>query len=186
MTSGTKSIARPYAKALYEIALSSNSLADWNLALKELLLIAQHAEVLNLLANPAVTKEQKHDFFSSVAREACASFASIADDHLNNFIKLLIVNNRISSIPMISEIYEMLMNQHNDQANITIATAEAISDGDIKAISALLEKKYNKSINIENFVDNEIIGGARVMTNQSVIDGSLKNKLNKLTLWLRK
>jgi F-type H+-transporting ATPase subunit delta len=87
---------------------------------------------------------------------------------------------------MISEIYEMLMNQHNDQANITIATTEAISDGDIKAISALLEKKYNKSINIENFVDNEIIGGARVMTNQSVIDGSLKNKLNKLTLWLRK
>jgi len=63
VTSGTKSIARPYAKALYEIALSSDSLADWNLALKEFLSIAQDAEVLNLLANPAVTKEQKYDFF---------------------------------------------------------------------------------------------------------------------------
>ena len=73
------SVARPYAKAAFEVAKKSNQLAMWSLALKQLSLAAQNSEAKNALKDPRYTKQQLSDLFiSSTSRlRVLAAFSKI-------------------------------------------------------------------------------------------------------------
>lgn len=177
--SDSTTIARPYAKALFEHALKEKKLAEWS----EYLHILSHAvlssEGYEFITNPAVTEQQHLDFLQSI----CDSKAK-EDKALSNFIALLAANKRLLVLPEIKTLYEFHRAEQEKTLEVEVASFSAVSaeqqEQMVEALSHKLQRKVSLIINI----DPSLLGGAVIRAGDLVIDGSIRGKLNKLSTGL--
>ena len=76
--------------------------------------------------------------------------------------------------------YGALIAGARDEIVARVASARALSDGQIEALTAELEKAVGKNVIVENKTDATLLGGMVVKLGSRMIDGSLKTKLNSL------
>lgn len=173
--SESTTIARPYAKALFEHALAQNTLAQWS---EYLLILAQTVlteEAEAFIANPSSTEAQKSSLLHAVV-----SSKAEADDTLKNFITLLTTNKRLMLLPEIKALYEIHRAEQEKTLDVHVSSfAHLTSEQEQKmmdSLSQLLKRRVSLKINI----DSSLLGGAVIQAGDLVIDGSVRGKLNKL------
>jgi F-type H+-transporting ATPase subunit delta len=64
--------------------------------------------------------------------------------------------------------------------DIKVISAHPLSEDVLQKLKERLEKKLSKSVNIEPLVDKNILGGLKLIIGNTVIDGSIKARLNAL------
>lgn len=166
-------LARPYAKAAFEYALSEGKLSDWSSMLQLVAEAASNKEVARLIKSPTLDSEAK----AEVLLEICASKI---DAQGGNFIKLLSEKSRLPLIPVIAEIYEAFKAEQEKAIDAVITSAMALDKVQQQALADALKKRLNREVNIELKVDKHLIGGVIIRTGDLVIDGSIRGKLAKL------
>lgn len=165
-------LAHPYAKAAFETAESSNMLDLWLESLKSLSLVIQDADFIKLINNPKVSNEQ--------TLGVLFSFVKHADAHFKNFLVLLCDNHRLPVLPEICVLFEQLCNAAKNKADAVVQSAFAMSPDDKYRLEELLSKKLGKKISANVEVCPELIGGIKVIINDTVIDSSVRGSLNKM------
>ncbi|MBQ3589384.1 MAG: F0F1 ATP synthase subunit delta [Clostridia bacterium] len=172
-------ISTEYAEALFMLALEQDKTEEYY---KELTLVndlfLDNPEYIALLVSPALEENEKLDLVDK-------AFSGLSQDMLN-FIKLLISRGRISLIHMCFEEYERLFNASRKTMVVTVISAQALNDDEKQRITAKLEKKYGCKIELICEIDNSILGGIIIKTEDAVIDGSLKKKLRDVKEVIRK
>jgi F-type H+-transporting ATPase subunit delta len=171
-------IARPYAKAIFEHALSEKNLAKWS----EYLLILAQAVLTPLasqfIANPASTDEQHIELLHAVISTINK------DPALTNLINLLAINKRLMLLPEIKTLYEIHRAEQEKTLDVDVISFSAVSPAQqeqmIESLSQRLQRKVSLNINI----DPSLLGGAVIRAGDLVIDGSVRGKLNKLSTGL--
>jgi len=166
-------LARPYANAAFEVAVAGKALAKWSDMLKTLASVAANDKVGQLLKNPALTAEQQSDALLSI----CGKEIS---DKGQNLIRLLAENRRLALLPQIAEIFEVLKAAKEKSVDVELSTAYALSDGLVKDLTKALEKRLDRKVKLHTIVDQQLIGGAVIRAGDTVIDNSVRGKLNKL------
>ena len=84
---------------------------------------------------------------------------------------------------MIGEIIDQFTSLYKDYFNIVdvkVISAHPLSKDVLQRLKERLEKKLSKSVNIEPLVDKNILGGLKLIIGNTVIDGSIKARLNAL------
>lgn len=165
-------LARPYAKAAFQHALTNKKLDDWSVMLSNAAEMVKDANVKKIISNPTLTKEKRATFFTEQS--------SLFDSKFNNFIKLTSNYGRLDLLPEIFLCYEQLKLNHNKEMNVEVVSAVNLDDNQKKSISDNLNKKLGKKLNICFCIDTNIIGGLVVRMGDIVIDGSVKGQLKKL------
>ena len=165
-------IARPYAQAAFDYAVENKAIAEW----QDMLLFA--AEV----ANNETIKEL---ISGSVAAEKLAEiFNGVCGEQLNqqgqNLIKVLAENKRLQVIPDIAVLYTEMKAAHEKEIDVDVTSAAALDEKQQADISASLEKRLARKVKLNCSVDPELIGGVLIKAGDTVIDGSLRSKLNRL------
>ena len=97
--SDISTLARPYARAVFENAREKSSQQNWSEALALMSVVASDPTMKEVLDNPKMTKAQKGELFAGVCSDKI-------DDAAKNLIALLAENNRLSICPEIAEQYE--------------------------------------------------------------------------------
>lgn len=87
--SDSTTIARPYAKAIFEYALGENKLAEWSAHLRNLVLAVLTPEAERFVTNPATTVEQHIELL-----QTAVGTKPTDDSPINNVIALLATNKR--------------------------------------------------------------------------------------------
>ena len=64
--------------------------------------------------------------------------------------------------------------------NITAVTANQLNESDLSDLETNIKAKLNNDISINNIVDGKILGGIKLKVGNTLIDGSLSTKLEKL------
>ena len=64
--------------------------------------------------------------------------------------------------------------------NVTAFTANQLSDSDLSDLKSNIKSKINMDISINNIEDKKILGGIKLQVGNTLIDGSLATKLEKL------
>lgn len=167
-----KTLARPYAKAAFQHALTSKNLNDWSAMLANAAEMVNDPRVKQIISNPTLTREKRASFFTKQS--------TLFDDKFCNFIRLTANYGRLDLLPEIYEGYEQLKLSHNAEMNVQVTSAVKLEDSQKKNITDSLNKKLGKKLNIEFDQDASIIGGLVVRTGDIVIDGSVKGQLKKL------
>ena len=102
------------------------------------------------------------------------------NEKTNNLIDLLIANKRLSILYDIAHGFNDIYNQENNIARATVVTATPISDKIKNQILKKIQTLSNKSVEIENIIDETIIGGFILRYENREYNASLSQRLNKL------
>jgi len=166
--------ARPYARAIFELAEKSGSLDKWSESLALMGAIASDESVKALLANPKMAKQSGAEAFIKLADNKL-------DDEAKNLVFVLAENDRLSLLPEISEIFETLKDEAEGSVEAIVTSAKKLTKSEEDAISKALKKRLGRDVKLKVGVDEALLGGAIIQAGDLVIDGSLKGRLEKMT-----
>jgi len=167
-------VARPYAEAIFELADKADNLAGWSTTLEALARTAENPQVKALIGNPKVSPQQLIDVVAAPVQGGLSGESKI-------FVQTIIANGRIAVLPAVYALYEALKNERESKVEAHITSAFAIADADLKQMVTDLERRFKRKVQPVVTVDRELIGGARVVVGDEVIDGSVRGKLSAMS-----
>jgi F-type H+-transporting ATPase subunit delta len=174
--SDSRTIARPYARAVFEHALARNKLAEWSKYLQCLARITRDENVSAFLTNPASNVSQHIALVGSLF----LSLAGKEEAEINNLIETLAHAGRLTVLSEISVLYEALRSEQEKSMTVTVFSCNPLSDQEEKHLIESLGKRLNRQVTLKQVIDKELIGGAVIQAGDLVIDGSVRGKINKL------
>lgn len=167
-------LARPYAKAAFEFAQSTDNLTEWSGMLVFSASAVQDSAFAAYLDNPALTRKQ-----------AAEAMLAVCDDNLDtngkNFVRLMAENDRLDLLPAVTELFEELKALYEKSVDVAITSAVDLTDAQLAAISDRLSEKLGRKVNINSKTDASLLGGMFIRAGDMVIDASVKGKLNELS-----
>ena len=162
-------LARPYAEAAFQLARANSALGPWQQALDRMAAVAADAQMLECIANPRLLSSQVSQLFLDVAGSLSAE--------QQNFVRLLVDNERLQVLPEIRDLYVELKNGQEGVQEADIASAFPLDDATLKNLVAELETRFKCKIQATVSLDPELIGGVRIAVGDQVIDASVRGKL---------
>ena len=165
-------VARPYATAAFNFAIEQKAVAEWQQMLVCAAEVANNESVQDLLTG------------SMAAEQLADVFIKVCGDELNtngqNFIKVLAENKRLSALPEIASLYAELKADYDKEVDVDVTSATELSDAQQSKISASLEQRLARKVKLNCNVDPALVAGVVIKAGDTVIDGSVKSKLNRL------
>jgi F-type H+-transporting ATPase subunit delta len=177
--SDSTTIARPYAKAIFEYALAENKLAEWSADLTTLAQAVLAPQAAHFITNPASTEEQHIELLREVVNAG-----SKKSDSLNNLIALLATNKRLMLLPEINALYEVHRAEQEKTLDVEVRSFSDLSDAQQERLVDSLSKRLQRKVALKISIDPSLLGGAVIQAGDLVIDGSVRGKLNKLSTGL--
>ncbi|HEY0973373.1 MAG TPA: F0F1 ATP synthase subunit delta [Solimonas sp.] len=166
-------IARPYAKAVFELARSENKLGEWNDTLRALATVVSNPEVSGLLSHPALTRA---DLVAVLDKAVGGSVGAEG----RSLLKLLVENGRLSAVPSMLSQYEALRAEAESRVDVEITSAAAVEKPQQEALAAAIRKRLGRDVVVGWKTDENLIAGALIRAGDLVIDGSVRGELEKL------
>jgi F-type H+-transporting ATPase subunit delta len=167
-------IARPYAEALFAAARDEKAgLAKWADQVQRLADVMSVEAVRAAMVDPRLEDAQRASVFLSLVQPA-------VDTPLQNFVTLLISNDRLVLLPQIAEQFHALKDEAEGVAQANITSAFPISDEQISELIKLLEPKFGLKLKPHVTVDATLIGGVRVLVGDQVLDTSVQAQLVRM------
>jgi F-type H+-transporting ATPase subunit delta len=103
-----------------------------------------------------------------------------ADETMVNFLKLLIENHRMPVIFRIRSNYERLWEEENRTLPVEITSAIALDQATTDSLGQTIGERTGRKVTLAARVDPDIIGGIVVRVGNSILDASIRNRLEQL------
>ena len=174
--------ARPYARAIFELASEESKLEQWQEKLQGAAAIAADPQMQAMFELPAVLASDLAKLFLSVAEGAGIE----ADDDFNNLVMLLAENDRLAALPAIAENFDILKRDAEGKIEVKVRSAQELTAGQQEKIAESMARRLGKEVSITTEIDETLIAGAIVTAGDLVIDGSASGRMDKLSLALGK
>ncbi|HYW04765.1 MAG TPA: F0F1 ATP synthase subunit delta [Gammaproteobacteria bacterium] len=167
-------LARPYAKAVFDLARDDDSLPAWSECLERLAAVVSNEEVQQVIESPRVPADQ----IVELVLEAAG--AESMGDAGRNLVRLLAANRRLSLVPAMAGLYEEMRAEAEGTVDVEVVSAKPLTDEQQDKIERALAGRLGKKVRLHNRVDEEMLGGAVIHAGDVVIDGSVQAKLGRL------
>jgi|SRR5690606_2671701 F-type H+-transporting ATPase subunit delta len=168
-----RTLARPYAKAVYEYARAGGTLDQWSSSLDLLSSVVSEGTVRKLLDSPELSTGQQ----AAAIADLCGDEL---DDKARNLVALLAEYRRLPLLPYIAQQYRLLKAQQEKAVDVELISAAELDDNQRQQFSQALSRRLDRRINISVAIDKSLIGGVVIRTGDTVIDGSIRGRLTKL------
>jgi F-type H+-transporting ATPase subunit delta len=175
----SSTVARPYAKALFDLASAERKLPAWSEALRAAAAVVGDADAKRVLANPALDDRQRAELVSSVV-SAVKGAELLATPEGKNLVQLLAENDRLTALPEIAAQFDALKAEAENKVKVTVTSATAVDAPLAGEIKTALERRLGRAVELTLAVDAELIGGAVIQADDMVIDGSVRTRLQRL------
>lgn len=169
-------LARPYAEAAFQLA--KGSLPVWSQSLARMAAVADSADMQECIANPQLSPEQLTRLFSEVVGDGLSV-------EQQNFIRVLVDNDRLQVLPEITRLFNELKNGYEGVKDANVESAFPMEDAAVKSLVADLERKFQCKIQATVRIVPELIGGVRIAVGDEVIDASVRGKLAAMATALK-
>ena len=162
-----------YAKAILDIAHSNGKASNVNEDMKSIAAsIAESAELKDFLANPTVKGEVKISALSEI-------FVS-AQNETKGLFQLLLENKRFEILPAVAAQYNVLFDEMSGVQVAKVTTAFPITPELEAKVLAKIKEFSNKTVTIQNIVDESIIGGFVLRIGDKQYNASVASRLQTL------
>lgn len=173
-------VARPYAKALFDIASAEQKLAAWSNALGVAAAVVADPQAASALANPSLDDKRRAAFVAAVVA-GIPGGDLLSSVEGTNLLALLAENGRLPVLPEIAAQFDALKAHAENRVNVTVTAATPIDAALAEQIKTALQQKLGRAVELTLEVDASLIGGAIIRADDMVIDGSVRTRLQQLT-----
>jgi len=171
--SDSAAVARPYARAVFDMARDEDMLAGWSDILALMAALVAVPEMASAIDNPAV---ERNDILEVMFDLGGDRF----NEPARNLLRVLSDNRRLPLPPQIAIQYEALRAEEERLSTAAVVTARPISPAQQDNLRRTLEASLGRRVRLEYTVDKRLIGGAMIRIGDKVIDGSALGRLGGL------
>jgi F-type H+-transporting ATPase subunit delta len=166
-------LAQVYARSLFEVAREHDKLDVLREQLGQVAdAIASNRELQTFFFSPYFSTEEKQDALERVLDGA--------DEILMNFLGLLIEKHRMPVIFRIRQQYERLWEEENRTLPVEITSAIELDEATTESLGKAIGERTGRKIMLASRVDPDILGGIVVRVGNSILDASIRNRLEQL------
>lgn len=171
--SSRTTLARPYAKAAFALAQDAQSLGGWEEMLALAAAITENAEMAELLDSPQLSSSEAAGIIADTA-------GARVDARFRDFLSVLAANDRLPLLPEIVRLFQRLRAEAEKRLQVRVVSAVPLDEDQSTRMREALARRFDRAIELENEIDEALIGGAVVYAGDEVIDGSLRGRLQLL------
>ncbi len=164
--------SRRYAQAMFELAREQQQSDRWKADLEAMAQVAGDTTILDVLENPAVSRQQKDDMLG----RAAAGISPV----VINLVKLLVSRGAVRLLQDIAGEYDKLLDESRGIASGNVITAIPLDEEEKRKLSENIGGLLNKTVELDSAVDPDILGGMVVRVGGKLLDGSTRSKLAAL------
>ncbi|RNC88205.1 MAG: ATP synthase F1 subunit delta [Winogradskyella sp.] len=162
-----------YAKAVLSLATDNKVAEAVNADMKQIAnAIADNSDLDAMLNSPVVRSSDKKSVLNSI-------FEGI-NSETANLINTLVANKRIALLGNVANKYNQLYDALRETQVAKVTTATPLTKDLEKKVLAKVKELTGKATELENIVDETILGGFILRVGDLQYDASIANKLNKL------
>ena len=172
MAMSLTTLARPYAKAAFELANSTKSLPSWSAKLAQSAALIQDVRIAALVSSPRLQSEARVALLLPTGEAVGSVYA--------RYLSALAENDRLSLLPDALIEFEQLRAADERTLTVTVRTALPIEAAQQTLLIDKLSKRFDRSVSLNIVLDASLIGGAVIDAGSVVIDGSLSGKLRRM------
>jgi F-type H+-transporting ATPase subunit delta len=166
-------IAAVYARSLFEVAKEQDKLDDIRDQLGEFAdALAESHELQVFFFSPYFSTQEKED--------GLAKAVTGADPAFDNFLRLLIENHRMPVVFRVRRAYEALWREENKLLPVQVTSAIELDSKTVESIGERIGEQTGRKIDLSAEVEPDILGGIVVRVGNSVLDASIRNRLEQL------
>lgn len=174
MSRGTV-VAKRYARALFDLAREQDAVASTE---NELKLVADaieaNADLRVFLSAPNITLDKKIALLRG-------TFGGKVSQFVLNTVSLLVERGRETEIPAVLEAYMSVAGGVLGRADALVTSAKPLTPDQAEDIAKQFAAIIGKNVRVIGQVDESLIGGMTVRIGDTLYDGSLRGKLNRLS-----
>jgi F-type H+-transporting ATPase subunit delta len=169
---GRDTAARRYAEAALEIGRADGTLDQWERDLERLSAALADDQLRTLAEHPAVPYAEKERVIRRVAGD-------VSPEALN-LVLLMIRRGRPRAIPRMVEHFANLVRRERGVSLAEVRTALPLDDAQRDAVMERLHELTGDEIEINEVVDESLIGGITVRIGDRLYDASVRSRLERL------
>ncbi|MSX02882.1 MAG: F0F1 ATP synthase subunit delta [Actinobacteria bacterium] len=168
-----EAIAQVYSRSLFEVASERGEVALVREQLGQLAdALAENEELRMFCFSPYFSTEEK--------KAGLAKAIDGADPAVENFLMLLAENQRLPVIFRVREEFDRLCDEAEDLLAVTVTSAVALDPAVVNRIGEQIGRQTGRKIELAEQVDPTILGGFIVRAGDSILDASIRNRLEQL------
>ena len=169
------SSAERYSLALFELSEENNLLKKIEeQSLSMLNLINQSRDFFTLIKDPTISQDDLSKVINTLAEN------NKFDDLFKNFLNFLIQKRRFFFIERILKSFIEICSKKRGELIAELKSAKKLSSDEIKKITDELSMNFNSKIKLNYKYDESLIGGLVVQVGSTMVDSSIKNKLQQI------
>jgi F-type H+-transporting ATPase subunit delta len=166
-------IAAVYARSLFEVAQEHNKLDTVRDELGAFAdAVDANRELQTFFFSPYFSTAEKSDGLDRAV--------SGADPIVVNFLKLLIENHRTPAVFRVRRELDRLWREENKRLPVQVTSAVALDQATVTQIGDRIAQQTGQQIDLTASVEPDIIGGIIVRVGNSILDASIRNRLEQL------
>lgn len=172
-TEGT-TVARNYAEALLALAQKAEDASGWGAMLRQVAnAIGTDVKLRRFLESPRIDSDVKINVLSKALSDRVPR-------HFMRYLEAVVRNRRQMLLPAIANEYDILLDEQEGVVHAKVLVAHPMSDSEQQSLGATLTKTVGRRVIPDVVVEPSILGGIIVRVGDTVMDGSVRRKLNSL------
>ena len=169
-----KGIIKKYTQALFKVAVKENDINQISDRLHNIRSILKSVPELNqLLITRRVQVQDKINMLKNILGD---NISNIEMD----LMVLLMENGHMMLFSEVIKRFDYLLDKNSQVIKIRITSSARLSDDEVQQISSKIENKIQKKVDVKMKTDTSIVGGIKLRIGNTLIDGSVSNRLQKM------
>jgi len=166
-------IAQVYARSLFEVAKEHDKLDVVRDQLGQIAdAVAEQHDLQVFFFSPYFSSDEKVDGLKRALEDP--------DEAVLNFLELLIEKHRMPALFRIRREFEALWEEENRLLPVQVTSAIELDESTVRQIGDAIGEQTGRRIELTSEVDPDILGGIVLRVGNSILDASIRNRLEKL------
>jgi F-type H+-transporting ATPase subunit delta len=171
--SSTITLARPYAKAAFELAQKTpDGLASWSAKIAQSAALCRDSRILALVSSPRLQAKDRVALLLPQGEAAGSNYT--------HYLSAMAENDRLSLLPDVQTEFEQLRATAERTLKVKVRSAMPIEAAQQQQLIDKLAQRFQRAVTLEITLQPDLIGGAVLDAGAIVIDGSLSGKLARM------
>jgi ATP synthase F1 delta subunit len=166
-------IAQVYSRSLFDVAKEQGKLDEVREQLGQFAdAVAENRDLQVFFFSPYLSTEEK--------KEGLHKALEGAEETLLNFLELLVEKHRMPAIFRIRRQFDERWEEENRRLPVTVTSAIELDESTVRQIGDAIGKQTGRHIELTSKVDPDILGGIVLRVGNSILDASIRNRLEQL------
>jgi len=166
-------IATVYGRSLFEVAKEAGRLDDIREQLGQIAdAVSADRDLQVFLFSPYFSSQEKKEGLSKAITDA--------DPLVTNFLELLVDNHRMPALMRVRRSYDALWEKENNLLPVRVTSAVELDEATVANIGDRIGEQTGRKVQLSSSVEPDLLGGIVVRVGNSIIDASIRNRLEQL------